>query len=396
MMLLPALVSLPLLTASSPFVKRQSGTSIEDIDAQIRQVRAAAYAAQVIEAGDAIDVCGQAEPETGPPYDAELARTLICEAALGIDVFSESSNAVSDLNLALAGLERVAGSSNTLAENLPCNDPPVKPLNEAGLDGPDIWTLICEASNTATATTATPTSGLGGDESAGGQTESTLSQFPETTSSARSDSLASASPTTLMTTSSSLTSPLPPGTNDSANGTTDATTSLSTSLTSFAASTSSEGIASSETMSSNPMNMSDTLRPPVITTPQNISAADPPLTTSASSLAFSTLPASAGMSDTTNFSSPSSQTPSTLNTSSFAVPFETSRPSWVVGPPLSFPLPTSSTSRALTTNTANTTSMPTRISGTIGTRQQAQQDGVGGIGLIITSLEPGQNGATEV
>lgn len=77
MMLLPALVSLPLLTASSPFVKRQSGTSIEDIDAQIRQVRAAAYAAQVIEAGDAIDVCGQAEPETGPPYDAELARTLM-------------------------------------------------------------------------------------------------------------------------------------------------------------------------------------------------------------------------------------------------------------------------------------------------------------------------------
>ncbi|KAI7218375.1 hypothetical protein KC333_g3652 [Hortaea werneckii] len=167
MMLLPALVSLPLLTASSPFVKRQSGTSIEESDAQIRQVRAAVYAAQVIEAGDAIDVCGQAEAETGPPYDAELARTLICEAAIGIDVFSQSSNAVSDLNLALAGLERVAGSSNTLAENLPCNDPPVRPLNEAGLDGPGIWTLICEAVNTATATTSTPTSGLGGDESAG-------------------------------------------------------------------------------------------------------------------------------------------------------------------------------------------------------------------------------------
>ncbi|KAI7544304.1 hypothetical protein KC331_g6891 [Hortaea werneckii] len=185
-MLLPALVSLPLLTASSPFGKRQSGPSIEEIDAQIRQVQAAVVAAQVIEAGDAIDACGQAEPETEPPYDAELARTLICEAAIGIDVFSESSNAGADLNLALAGLERVAGSSSTPAENLSCNDPPVRPLNEAGLDGPGIWTLICEASNTATATTSTPTSGLAGDESAGGQTESTLPQsstMPDTTSS---------------------------------------------------------------------------------------------------------------------------------------------------------------------------------------------------------------------
>lgn len=77
MMLLPALISFPLLTASSPFVKRQGATSIEEIDLQIRQVQAAVYAAQVIEAGEAIDVCGQAEPETEPPYDSELARTLM-------------------------------------------------------------------------------------------------------------------------------------------------------------------------------------------------------------------------------------------------------------------------------------------------------------------------------
>ena len=77
MMLLSALVSLPLLTAGSPLRKRQSGNSIEEIDQQIRQVRAAIYAAQVIEAGDAIDVCGQAEPETEAPYDTALARTLM-------------------------------------------------------------------------------------------------------------------------------------------------------------------------------------------------------------------------------------------------------------------------------------------------------------------------------
>ena len=77
MMLLSALVSLPLLTVSSPFAKRQSGTPIEYIDEQIRQVRAAIYAAQVIEAGNAIEVCGQAEAETEPPYDTELARTLM-------------------------------------------------------------------------------------------------------------------------------------------------------------------------------------------------------------------------------------------------------------------------------------------------------------------------------
>ncbi|GAB1730438.1 hypothetical protein NU195Hw_g2034t1 [Hortaea werneckii] len=236
MMLLSALVSLPLLT-----------------------VRAAIYAAQVIEAGNAIEVCGQAEAETEPPYDAELARTLVCEAAVGIDVFSESSDAVSDLTLALAGLESLAGSSNSPGENLLCNDPPIMPLNEAGLDGPGIWTLICTPSNSATASTPTPTSGLGGNEGQGDQTESTLSQsatVPGTTLSATEASATSAASIESLTTSSTFTSPVPSGTSNSTMRSSNPTILTTTSAPSTEL-TSGVDPSSSETVSDNTIRSSE-------------------------------------------------------------------------------------------------------------------------------------------
>ncbi|KAI6856008.1 hypothetical protein KC343_g636 [Hortaea werneckii] len=371
MMLLSALVSLPLLTVSSPFARRQSGTPIEYIDEQIRQVRAAIYAAQVIEAGNAIEVCGQAEAETEPPYDTELARTLICEAAVGIDVFSESSDAVSDLTLARAGLERLAGSSNSPAENLPCNDPPIMPLNEAGLDGPGIWTLICTPFTSATASTSTPTSGLEGNESQDGQTMSTLSQsatMPGTTLSVTEASATSAAPIESLTTSSTFTSPVLLRTSNSTMRSSNPTilTTVSVSSTEL---TSGVGLTSSETVSDNPIGTStSSFRPPAVTTLQNSSAEDP-LSTSGPPLFSSISTASPGAPITTNFSSPSPQVSSLMNVSSSAVPASVSLgaflPSWVVGSPLSFPLPTSSISTELMTITKNTTLMPTRSSETI-------------------------------
>ncbi|KAK5125456.1 hypothetical protein LTR85_000565 [Meristemomyces frigidus] len=150
--------TLSILTASAtatPLRKRQD--TAPQLALYIQEVRTAIYALSIIEAGTASVVCGDSDASgvlEAQGYNVTYAETLICESAVGIEIFPNITQVAADLGTALTELEATQNSS-AASVSLPCPDTDTSTLDDAGLDGEAIWNLICSsASQTATAVSA--------------------------------------------------------------------------------------------------------------------------------------------------------------------------------------------------------------------------------------------------
>ncbi|KAK3073125.1 hypothetical protein LTR53_005557 [Teratosphaeriaceae sp. CCFEE 6253] len=157
---LAALAFLAALSSSAASVgsRRQITPAIEQY---IEQVNAARYAVSVIQADNATALCEQDTPPQqwdGEKYSSAVAVQLICEAAVGIVVFSNLNKAATDLDLAFAALKNLQQSRPSGLDAQQCADFDPGTLNEAGLDGEAIGSLFCSRATVSPAAPVSPSS----------------------------------------------------------------------------------------------------------------------------------------------------------------------------------------------------------------------------------------------
>ncbi|KAK3723535.1 hypothetical protein LTR37_001787 [Vermiconidia calcicola] len=162
-----SLILVSTLATCTPLHRRQD--SVEDIPEYSKQVRTAIYVIDNIRAGNASDSCAAvhlAEQLDLGGYDGKYGHGLLCEAAIGIEIFSDLERASNDMRTALEGL-----SSAQSGDNAPdrCQILNVDTLNEAGLDGAAIRSAICGA-----AVSASPTSSTTGSTATSSQSATAL------------------------------------------------------------------------------------------------------------------------------------------------------------------------------------------------------------------------------
>ena len=112
---------------------------------------------------------------------------LRCEAAIGIEIFSNLDQASGDMTDALDGLNNARGSADTPSRLSTCQATNADTLDEAGLDGSGIQNAICKAAEPASASSPLTSSNEAQNQSTG--TTSATSLNASTTSSVSTSSL---------------------------------------------------------------------------------------------------------------------------------------------------------------------------------------------------------------
>lgn len=158
---------------AKPIERRQTPAPL--IDEYITQVRTALYVISSLQTFNYSDSCNDLDLPArldSYGYDGEYAEQLLCEAAVGIQIFTDLDRAETDATNALEALESLKGSQAGVGGPQwasSCGSVGVRTLNEAGLDGFGIRDAICSAAvetttltieSTATESTSASFSGL--------------------------------------------------------------------------------------------------------------------------------------------------------------------------------------------------------------------------------------------
>ncbi|KAK3713018.1 hypothetical protein LTR37_008703 [Vermiconidia calcicola] len=128
---------------------------LEDIPEYAKQVRTAIYVIENLRAGNASDSCADAglvEQLDLGGYDGAYCHGLLCEAAIGIEIFSDLERASGDMRTTLEGLSSAQSGENASDR---CQMLNVNTLNEAGLDGASIRSAICGPTDSTSSTPST-------------------------------------------------------------------------------------------------------------------------------------------------------------------------------------------------------------------------------------------------